>query len=285
MCISKLIIRSFVFLLFLDSPVHSGEVISDIGSAFEVMNPSKFTRDLFFCFGRSRSAFRVSSNQEGVVIERINVGAISRSFLPDPDIVEQLGVSQNKNSYTIGLSLSAGKFFAFNKGEFGGEVWWLEKNNKSKYKVIDANPKFIVKIAGQVLLFSGLSHLDSVQGEIFQLNQSEITGRWQLNQSITLDGEPLAIYADHDKEVLLVVTNYSLTQLSVNNGKLFLHKMLDGMWGGRVNPNSIVMMKDGTIYIGLRSGVSILKPSDSGYEESWLMSKECLIQKSNSIKP
>jgi hypothetical protein len=153
------------------------------------MNPSNFTREHFFCYGRSSSAFRVSTNQEGVVIERIDVGAISRSFLPDPDIVEQLGVSQNKNSYTIGLSLSAGKFFAFNKGEFGGEVWWLEKNNKSKYKVIDANP------------------------------------------------------------------------------------------------NSIVMMKDGTIYIGLRSGVSILKPGDSGYEESWLMSKECLTQKSSSIKP
>jgi hypothetical protein len=278
MQISKLIIY-FIFIPLLCSPVYSGEVITDIDSAFEVMKPSNFTREHYFCYGRSSSAFRVNSNQQGIDIERIKAGDIHRSFLPDPDIIEQFGISQNKNSYAISLSMSTGKFFAFNKGEFGGEVWWLQKNNKLKYKVINTNPKFIVKFARQVLLFSGISHLGSVQGEIIQLNQSASTGRWQVNQTITLDGEPMAIHVDHDKQKISVVTNDSLSQLSVNNGKFFLHKILEGMWSKRVHPNSIVIMKDGTIYIGLRSGVSILKPDNSGYEETWLFSKECLTQK------
>jgi hypothetical protein len=169
--------------------------------------------------------------------------------------------------HRVVLNVSNGFLVGFDKGEWGGGLWWFSKNGEDNYRISDENIKSVVSVADSTLAIAGLAHLGINSGKVFELQHDE--EKWTIARSLELGAAPCAVVKANNGAIIIVTTNgvSQYKQGTINNILSSDYSLL--------YPNSVVINKEGTIFIGMRYAVAKLGLTNGEYKESWLVKRGC----------
>lgn len=207
-----------------------------------------------------------------------------------PFKIEKLGIIdavQVEDGYLVG----------FNRGEWGGELYWYSKNGKKNNEIVGSifsSPIQFIKRDNKIYAITGLSHMGMSNGNIIKIDKEQ--KKWKVEEYIKLPDAPCAIQLD-SKDNMLVFTSsglYSIDKeanldtLSIkirhpiiptievefpNDTIIIKQKPINvhpkWLWGF-LYPNSMVIQND-VVYVGMRGGV--YKFDITTKEEKWLLPK------------
>lgn len=166
----------------------------------------------------------------------------------------------------INFKIKDGWLVGFNKGEWGGNLFWFNEEGTLYEKITGGNIENIFEINGNIYITEGLAHLSMSSGQIFQIERKN--NKWITIKKTDLSSAPYASILTKDKE-FLIVTSKSL--LKINN-KFEIESLIEeGFWRYYLYPNSIII-NDQNVYIGMRGGIlktDLNNPSN----QQWLTSK------------
>jgi len=140
----------------------------------------------------------------------------------------------------VNLKVDNGWLVGFDKGEWGGNLFWFNEKGTKYEKITSGNIKNLFKINGKIYATEGLAHLYLSSGQIFAVEL--VYGKWTVEKKIDLPNTPYATTLTKDKEFLI------------------------GLY-----PNSILIDKQ-TIYIGMRAGI-LRTQFGSIDKQEWLTEK------------
>jgi hypothetical protein len=187
---------------------------------------------------------------------------------------------ENRSGDRHVLRLAHGWLVGFDAGEFGGGLWFTAtgkewrrirppadapSNPQDPFKA--ENVLGLILVQGQVMALMGLDHLTGRSGRVFHviLDSEGVS----LGTAAVLDSSPAVwqVVGDH----LELVTSAGLWVVRVNlSAELAVPLDL-----GTTGPRSLAMGSDGRRYIGMRRYVLVLRPTASGWEETWYGPRRC----------
>ena len=153
----------------------------------------------------------------------------------------------SKTSNTI-FELDNGWLIGFDKGEWGGALYWFDKNGDHSYEITTGNIKDIVKVGNKIYVLEGLAHRDSNDGQILQLMFKR--QKWTATPYFDLNKVPY-VSASNEKNKLIIITSDEVIEFSVKKKKT--KSIYKGFWN-ILYPNSLVI-EDSNCYVGMRGGV------------------------------
>jgi len=220
-----------------------------------------------YCANWSRTTWRVSMSEAGA----LHIGSESAPVLYW-DYQLPHGVRRQKGM--IGrqsrLKIPSGWLLGFDGGEFGGGLWFADSSGRTQ-NLSGQNVRGFVTTPQGVLVFVGMT-FDSGRVLIVHDAGGSVVKAENLVQ---LDGAPEAI-TPFSENSALVVTTHGITQVSSGGTT---NRLLERSLG-LPYPSSIVVTKDGAIYVGMRMFVVRLLPQSGLYTEQWLVRQGC-----NRFKP
>ena len=183
------------------------------------------------------------------------------------------------------IKVKDGYLVGFNRGEWGGKLYWFSKNGKKKYEIdgsIFSSPVQFIKRDNIIYAITGLSHLGMSHGNIIKIEKAE--KKWIVEEFLKLPDAPYAIQLD-SKDNMLVFTSsglYSINkeanldtlavkfrrpiipiiEIELPSGAdtlraIAIQKPLEihpkWLWGF-LYPTSMVIQND-VVYVGMRGGV------------------------------
>ena len=164
------------------------------------------------------------------------------------------------------VEVKDGYLIGFNRGEWGGDLYWFSKNGKEKYKISGHQIVQFIKRDNKIYAIEGLAHLSMSRGSIIEIEKKE--GKWITKEFLKLPTAPEVIQLD-SKENFIVVT-FGTDWSFDKGGKSVIHAtpglfsidrkanivtlVKDGIWGDDLYPSSMVIQND-VVYIGMRKGV------------------------------
>ena len=181
-------------------------------------------------------------------------------FVITPEIGEEKILKARR--YSV-IEVDDGYLIAFFRGEFGGLLYWISKDKKTKYKVANSLIAQFIMLSGKLYAIEGLSHGLSYSGSIVALEKEN--NKWVVNEYLKLPSAPTAVQVD-SKNNFIVVTSASL--LSIDQNKVITSLIPKGIWDIYLYPSSMVIQND-VIFIGMRKG--IFKYNLLTKEEEWLL--------------
>lgn len=193
-----------------------------------------------------------------------------------------------------------GWIVGFNFGEWGGRLWWTDPDGNNSYPIAyagrckdiaDAGPRgeepspqseiniynvFGVTYAGsETYVFTGYGHMGMNAGELLRMEKQD---KWQACLVRDVEDPPQAMFADSPGS-WLILTNGGLRPHE--HGGALIRVGTDGslqklaqpafLAMGALSPNSLVRLRDGTLYAGMRHFVGRLIPEGTGYREELLV--------------
>jgi len=163
------------------------------------------------------------------------------------------------------IEVGDGYLVGFNRGEWGGELYWFSKNGEEKYKISGHQIVQFIKRDNKIYAIEGLAHL-STGGSIIEIEKEE--GKWIAKEFLKLPTTPEAVQLDSKGNFIVVTfgTNWSfdkggMTVINATPGLFSIDReanidtlVKDGIWGDYLYPSSMVIQND-VVYIGMRKGV------------------------------
>ncbi len=147
------------------------------------------------------------------------------------------------------LKVEDGYLVGFDRGEWGGDLYWFSDDGKQYYKISnDQVVGFSVRDA-KFYAIQGLAHLNTSEGSLIEIKKDN--GKWSSSTYLALSTAPSAIGLD-SKDNFVVVTSSDL--LSIDTNKKINTLISKGMWDVYLYPNSLVVDND-VLFIGMRAGV------------------------------
>lgn len=170
---------------------------------------------------------------------------------------------------TSAIRVADGYLVGFDKGEFGGGLWWYSENGRDGYRVTEANVRGFAGTPSETVALTGLAHLMSDAGGVLRLARNR-SNRWHVAEEVDLDASPSAFLTETDGSVTIVTGNglLSYVQGTVES----LHESDYTL----LSVNSVVRTPDRELLIGMRHVVARLTPVDRGYRETWLAPPDCV---------
>lgn len=157
----------------------------------------------------------------------------------------------------------AGLLLGFNRGEWGGALFWYGDDGTVKQKLLDENIVELLPTATGFTVFAGLSHLGTDTGRATQLIDSG-TG-YSLGLSADLGSAPCAVVVEPGGAVV-VATMAGLVRLT----STFQVQHLQRTRWGMLYPVSLVV-HGGTAYVGMRGIVAEIQLGADHPTETWLV--------------
>jgi hypothetical protein len=158
------------------------------------------------------------------------------------------------------LPVSDGKLVGYNRGEWGGDLWWYSEDGKSKYKISDDQIHGFIKTSSDIFGLEGYNHMTFLRGRLVKITKDKDTNKWHSKKFLNFDDLPRAGTLDKNDSMIIVAGN-SLVRVSLKGKAQYLVK--DGHWGDLI-PNSIVVDSNDNFYIGMSIGIitgSLSNPS------------------------
>jgi hypothetical protein len=147
-----------------------------------------------------------------------------------------------------------GYIIGFNKGEWGGSLWWCTKQGVYHH-ITRANVVGILHTNVGLLVLEGLAHLTSSSGQLLKIER-DIEGRWVCKEFLKLYKAPRAATFLEDDSLLIVTSNGLVrVYLDERENSANLDKLLSDQFWRCLYPNSVVATRSGDIFIGMRHGV------------------------------
>jgi len=147
------------------------------------------------------------------------------------------------------FGLEDGKLEIINRGEFGGALNFISKENPSDtISIWDVPINYVFNFKGEIYFVVGIAHLMDSGGAIFKLNRDG--NKFTYNEVVRLDSAPeaIAIY----KEKILIAGHRMFTVVDNFEKENLIEEAL---WSS-LYPNSIAVKNDDEVYIGMRDGYS-----------------------------
>ena len=149
------------------------------------------------------------------------------------------------------FELEDGKLQAINRGEFGGEFSFISNRDSSKQIIYQGNVPFIFSFKNRIYISMGIAHLGDNGGVIMELKRDG--NKFNYKEILKLDSAPEAVSIFED--IILVAGHSNFTVI-----KDFQKQVLvkDAFWRGGLYPNSIEVINEDEVYIGMRGGYAKL---------------------------
>lgn len=167
------------------------------------------------------------------------------------------------------LKVDDGWIVGFDRGEFGGSLWWFSPDGKLKKKITNGNIRYFIDFSGDLYVLEGLAHLGSATGSLLRLRKNE--AGYRTDVVTKFDGEPYAFVKD-GPDSMLVITTTGLRRVKISGE---VEKLIETEYG-TLYPNSMTLIDRKVVYIGMRHFVTRLIPTTKGYKEDWLVPDDCI---------
>ena len=163
----------------------------------------------------------------------------------------------------------------FDRGEWGGSLWWFSLTGHHRYRIFDRNVRAVLLHRGSVLALSGLAHLGTDEGTLLELKLHG--GQWRIETTTDVGANPEAHTVDR-RGRLLIATNEGL--MTYSEGRL---TTLRSSNYHLLYPSSVAEGSDGRIFVGMRHVVARVSSTVAGYREVWLVppGNECVARTTN----
>jgi hypothetical protein len=159
------------------------------------------------------------------------------------------------------LEVDDGYLIGFNRGEWGGELYWFSKNGKKRYEISGHQIVQFIKRDNKIYAIEG----GKVEDSIIIIKKK--MGKWVAEKYLKLPPAPAAVQLDSKDNLIIVTYGYSLSfdesgrtyasatpsLFSIDRNANIDTLVNDGMWG-QLYPSSMVIQND-VVYIGMRKGV------------------------------
>jgi hypothetical protein len=198
-----------------------------------------------------------------------------RNYRRNPRAKLPFQIRQLKNSDMINIAaplaglidaieVEDGYLVGFNRGEWGGELYWFSKNGKKKYEISRHQIVQFIKRDNKIYAIEGLGHLGISEGSIIEIEKNG--KKWIAKELLKLSA-PNAVQLDNWDNFIIVTSGISL--LSERNGAIIgipssfllsidrenkVDTLVNGSMWEFLYPSSMVIHKD-VVYIGMRKGV------------------------------
>src|SRR5262245_58039948 len=166
----------------------------DLTQWVEIPVPKEGTdeRRRFFRAANNSSYSWVVSVSGKRVVARLAEQSRAEGTMPDfPLDVEDVPESYRRPF--CAARVEDGWLVSYNKGEFGGAVWWFSADGKKRYEVESGNVWQFVATKDGIFAVDGLAHLTMNYGSIVRITKKD--GRWVGNTFAKLPAEGCAAVA------------------------------------------------------------------------------------------
>ncbi|MFM6994592.1 MAG: hypothetical protein ACKOWO_05720 [Sediminibacterium sp.] len=157
------------------------------------------------------------------------------------------------------LNISNGKLIGINRGEWGGTLSFVPTDTtKSKVEIKRGNIKFIFTFEDKIYFIEGLAHLSLSSGALYELDNTN--GGFTYKKLIDFDDTPVGFSIYQDK--FLIATHERFYVVKDFKKELIFQ---DTYWSG-LYPNSIAVLDDKNVFIGMRGGIGKLDLSTKTFK-------------------
>jgi len=159
------------------------------------------------------------------------------------------------------IRVSDGWLIAYNRGEWGGSLWWFGGDGKDHYKVSGHQVNQFLRYKGRIFAVEGLSHLGSSEGSVIEVALQD--KRWKAVTFVQLPASDEAA-ADLPDGRLCVLTSDMLFALSLDKK---LELLLPAPDWTSLQPSSLAVdAKAGVVYIGMRQFVARYRLNETDHQ-------------------
>jgi hypothetical protein len=228
---------------------------------------SKANPALWECAGYGGS-WIVGLQQRAVRANELNFDETTDETANELPLPSYLKLSKEMIGKRSLLRTADGWLIGFDAGEFGGGLWWFNNDGTIVRKLLPLNVHSILVTPGATFVLAGLAHLSLDNGEIDQFIETEdqVTLKYLAN----LGGSPETSTVDPDGQIV-VATMRSVLRVDYA-GKV--HKLYNS-GEDLTYPTSVVVDRNGDIFVAMRFFLLRLVPESSEYKPQWLMPKKC----------
>jgi hypothetical protein len=219
-----------IIFLFLNLTAFS-QVKVDIPINLVETEIPKFYSDEWRELNHARNEFGVK-----IIDNKLNIGKVSE---------------RNK----VELKIDGGFLIGINHGEWGGKLSFIpNKKDKKEIKIKEGNIKFVFEFKGKIYFIEGLAHLSYSGGAIFELKKDGQNFSYEKLMEFEDAPEAFTIY----KNKFLIATHRNF--YVVENFKKEL--IFENTFWSSLYPNSIAVVDNENVYMGIRSGLVKLDLTD-----------------------
>lgn len=165
-----------------------------------------------------------------------------------------------------------GWIVAFNAGEFGAGLWWFSPDGKRRQKLAEAWIKGFVPTEAGLLALEGIAHGSHSHGGLIRIDRDS-KGRWRTEGFVDLKS-PANVATKLADGSLLVASDNQVVRVNPSSKKVEV-LVDDAFWDG-LYLTSMVVARDGSIYLAMRHGVARIREKDGKHQVTWLVPEPLL---------
>jgi len=241
--------------------------LNALPSGWKVFPTPAEDSDVMHCANVSQQV-QVSLSDAGIV-EIVQLPRRAKA-IPPPELPPGTTLQPGMAGYESLLKTQNGWLMGFDRGEFGGGLWFVDANGIAT-QLSKENVHGFVETPPGVMIFVGLAHMMLDSGQVL-IARDPISADTKLHRLAPLDGAPNAFAKTSPDEALVVTTN-GISRITSSGA----YQTLTHSTFGHLYPNSILATPEGTIYAGMRLFVVRLVPTSKPgeYTEQWLVPDGC----------
>ena len=163
----------------------------------------------------------------------------------------KLVVAKASERHATTLTTAAGTFFGRDRGEWGGALLFQPLASKAKPRQLKTgNVRHLFQLQKQVYFLEGLTHLGINSGALYRI----------AGQAPAFTFVKVLAFTDAPEAVAVVGNDLFIAQFQgftvVRNGQTEV--LIEQAGRAGLSPNSVAVLPDGQVYIGLRGGYARL---------------------------
>jgi hypothetical protein len=166
-----------------------------------------------------------------------------------PEFTPEAGQFRGASAFA---AVDDGWLVGFNRGEWGGALFWFSRDGKQKYKVSDHQVVGFFSLTNGLHAIEGLAHLTMSKGSIIRIVRPQRGARWQALVVTKLPFAPYAISVRRDATMLVTLSN---ALVSVGKDYSVETLLRDPLWSGLCPNSSILSRDERKLYVGMRQFV------------------------------
>ena len=216
----------YILLFFLTTFYQKsyGQTSEKIPKEFIETNQPKFQTDEWYTLNHSQNEFGVKVINGKLEIEKVKV--VNRCE----------------------LKILGGTLIGIDNGEFGGQLTFQPiDTTKKTIKINRGNIKFIFEYKDKIYFIGGYSHQVSSTGALFELER--IDNNFTFKLLVDFEDAPFAFTIYKDKFLVATYENFYIVK-DFKKELIFKNTFWNSLY-----PNSIAVLNDKNIFIGMRSGI------------------------------
>lgn len=160
----------------------------------------------------------------------------------------KLDIKKVKEEKKCTLKIKGGTLIGINRGEWGGQLTFESDDTTKKVIVIkQGNIKFIFHFKDKIYFIEGLAHMSFNNGAIFELDTTN--NNFIFTKLVDFDDAPEAFAIYKDKFLIATYENFYIVQ------DFKKELVLKETFWSSLYPNSIAVLDDENVFIGIRGGI------------------------------